>query len=685
MLKRDPMYCSCRNHYMSEAFQGEIKMTIKQGIPMMLLFVFLCVTSLIHIAEEYSMATDFGQTENKDNGDIDQILAEDLALTSSLFIQQVTSQLQHLTHMIGDQQINQDELNLLAEQLEEKLNEHRHFNSFALVQEGTVLYASDSFPRQQLEQFDLEMHDTNRILYSNPFSTEGQQSMLVSCLAQDQLWAVGEVNLTFMKDFVGELASVVDAEGNFFISGDNGLDKDVNWQAKGLPEDGRAHATVPELDWQIIIHSEDKGESEDIENDKARGIVVHFYDATSATKWLNNHSSYQVLKSNGTYYVLNHPEQTLDEMLHDLRKAQEVRYAEPNVRFEKQISIPQTVLPNDEFYKGYQWNLQQIHAPEGWAYTEGTEDVIIAILDTGIDMEHEDLQNKLVSGYNAFDESDDANDEHGHGTHVAGIASALTNNEAGIAGISWNNRLMPVKVLDATGEGDLFEIIQGIEWATDHGASIINMSLGDWHNSELLHDAVRYAYDQDVVMIAATGNENSATPMYPAAYQEVMAVSAVDEHNIKSNFSNYGLYVDVTAPGEHIPSAIPDNQYAFMSGTSMAAPHVAGLAGLIRSLRPELTNEHVMKIITRTADNLGDVGHDVLHGYGLINIEKALQETHNYDAQGNTQASERKSEGHDPVIRTDTRNDRGPIYQLIKWVYYGNKASIVEKNVLKMH
>jgi thermitase len=202
----------------------------------------------------------------------------------------------------------------------------------------------------------------------------------------------------------------------------------------------------------------------------------------------------------------------------------------------------------------------------------------------------------------------------------------VTNNVTGIAGTSWNNKLMPIKVLNEYGEGSLYEVAAGIRWAVDHGARVINLSLGDPQFSQTLYDAVRYAYEHDVVLIAAAGNDNVDQPMFPAGYEEVLAVSAVNRNAQKAVFSNFGEHIDVAAPGEHIPSTFPDNQYVFMSGTSMAAPHVAGLAGLIRSLRPDLSNDQVLEVIRRSAKDLGDEGVDIYYGHGNISVANALSD-----------------------------------------------------------
>ena len=280
--------------------------------------------------------------------------------------------------------------------------------------------------------------------------------------------------------------------------------------------------------------------------------------------------------------------------------------------------------PNDALYKAYQWNLPNIHTNRGWMTSKGAKDVIVAVVDTGVDSNHRDLQGKLLKGYNVFDKNQPPKDEVGHGTHVAGIIGATVNNGEGIAGITWYNPILPVKALDNNGSGTSYSVAEGIIWATDNGAKVINMSLGNYVDGAFLHDAVKYAYDRDVVLIAATGNDNTRRPGYPAAYPEVFAVSATDANQKRASFSNYGNYVDVVAPGTSIASTYPNNQYAALSGTSMACPHVSALAALIRSVNPSLKNTEVYDIMRQSVVDLGTPGKDMYYGYGEIDVAQAL-------------------------------------------------------------
>jgi thermitase len=306
-------------------------------------------------------------------------------------------------------------------------------------------------------------------------------------------------------------------------------------------------------------------------------------------------------------------------------KAWNVDYVEPHFLYLTNETADVTMKPNDVLYSKYQWNLPLIDTTQGWTIEKGSKDIIVGIVDTGVDLNHPDLKSQLLPGYNVITGDTNPQDDVGHGTHVAGVISALVNNNIGVAGMTWYNPILPVKVLDNTGAGSTYAVAQGIIWAADHGAKVINMSLGNYADANFLHDAIKYAYDKDIVLIAASGNDNTERPGYPAAYPEVFAVAAIDSQQNKAPFSNYGDYIDVTAPGVNIASTYPNNQYAALSGTSMASPHVTALAALIRSANPLLKNTEVMDIMRKTAIDLGTPGRDKLYGYGQIDVVQALQ------------------------------------------------------------
>lgn len=541
--------------------------------------------------------------------ELDEVLAEDLASTASLFIRQISKQLETWATKEGTN---------LPPHLARQVEEHPHFAGAAWVQGKKIVYKTKGIEEQELARLSLNQ-DQEGAIYSDPYLINKNPYMLIAWPKGQDQWLIGKVDLGFIKGFIGEMAHVADSKGHFFVGGEDPKAK----IKKGGDATDAVQKRVPEVGWTIQVQS-DKRKSPALKEHYRQGeVVVRFRSDRQREDWLASHPDFSVVKHFQGVFVLRHPSLSTEEMIKRLKADPAVAHVEPNAIFTKQGGGAEK-LPNDEFFRDFQWNLTQIGAEKGWNISAGRDDLIIAILDTGVDEDHPDLADKLVEGYNAIDGSDNVEDEHGHGTHVAGIASAVTNNLSGIAGVSWQNKLMPVKVLNQDGEGGLYELINGIYWATDHGADVINLSLGDEEPSELLHEAIRYAYEHDVVLVAASGNDHVDIPIYPAAYPEVLAVSAVNQKKEITSFSNYGPYIDVAAPGEHIPGTFTDNQYVFMSGTSMAAPHVTGLVALIRSRWPQLTNEEVMNLIRQTAEDLGERGYDPYYGYGLINVYQAL-------------------------------------------------------------
>jgi len=281
-------------------------------------------------------------------------------------------------------------------------------------------------------------------------------------------------------------------------------------------------------------------------------------------------------------------------------------------------------VPNDPYFNdSYQWGMFQTQAPQAWDITHGSSGIRIAILDTGVDSSHPDLGAKVVAKEN-FTSSDTAEPvNNSHGTHVAGIAAAISNNGIGVAGLGYDCSLMNVKVAGDDGYGYYSWIAQGIIWATDNGADVINLSLGGTSPSSTLEQAVNYAWDHGVVVVAAAGNDGSTSPLYPAYYDKCLAVAATNDNDQLTSWSSHGNWVDVAAPGSAY-STKPDGQYGNMAGTSMASPHVAGLAGLVFSVAADTNgngrlNDEVRATIEATCD---DVGIDV--AYGRINAYHAV-------------------------------------------------------------
>jgi len=299
--------------------------------------------------------------------------------------------------------------------------------------------------------------------------------------------------------------------------------------------------------------------------------------------------------------------------------------------------------PDDPYFSD-QWAPQEMHAPFAWDLTLGSRDVVVAVVDTGVDYDHEDLAANMWTdegghyGYDFVNGDNDPMDDQNrlqdsfgicrddpiyHGTHVAGIVGAVIDNSRGIAGLA-QVRLMAVKVLDDCGLGYMSDIALGIRYAADKGADVISLSLGGI-SSTALRNAALYAWNKGVLLVAASGNDGGAVS-YPAAYPTVVAVGSVDRSLILSSFSNYGSQMELVAPGEDIMSAMRIAPYYQMhSGTSQAAPQVAGVAALVLSRNPSLTNSEVREIMNSTATDLGDTGWDNEYGHGLVDAYGAVR------------------------------------------------------------
>lgn len=325
---------------------------------------------------------------------------------------------------------------------------------------------------------------------------------------------------------------------------------------------------------------------------------------------------------------------------------------DPNVIAAHEDGYVRALIEPDDTYWGQQWGPQKIGAPDAWNITTGDSSVIIAVIDTGADLTHGDLADRLwvnageVPGNGVDDdgngqiddihgwrfghdalgipyESNDVNDDHGHGTHVTGIIAAQGNNGQGIAGIAWDCRVMIVKVLDANGDGYYSDVANGVVYATDNGAQIINLSLGGPDKNPIMEDAIAYANAHDTLVIAAAGNAGSAV-LYPAAYSGAVAVAATDQNDQRLWFSCYGPEVDLSAPGSLIYSTCRGNRYCLKSGTSMAAPHVAGLAALLRSYYRDDSAAQVLHRLKTTAQDVDAPGWDLYTGWGRIDARRAL-------------------------------------------------------------
>ena len=344
----------------------------------------------------------------------------------------------------------------------------------------------------------------------------------------------------------------------------------------------------------------------------------------------------------------------------DVMSAVEEYKKDPSVEFAEPNYIRKVFTPDDPCYlvgpspdnSPNQWGLYKIWlvsleaGNSGWNIITGESTVKVAVIDTGANYNHVDLKNRVDSleGYDFADGDSDPLDDHGHGSHVSGIIGADTNNGTGIAGVDWSCRIIPIKVFDSLGRGSDGDIINGIIWAVSKEADVINMSFGpsdpgDSGYSSSVALAISYAATSDCVLVAAAGNDNISSPQkYPAAYDHVIAVAATDPDDRKASYSNYGSWIDASAPGgDNGPGAHPEyhyilsawytgNDYYWAAGTSMAAPFVSGLAALVRAKYPAMSADEVSQKIIDYSDNIDAYNPAYVGklGKGRINAFAAL-------------------------------------------------------------
>lgn len=287
--------------------------------------------------------------------------------------------------------------------------------------------------------------------------------------------------------------------------------------------------------------------------------------------------------------------------------------------------------PNDEYYSK-QWNLHNINVEGAWLQTKGSG-ITVAVIDTGVTRVRDLKETKFVPGYDFVNDRKEAKDDNGHGTHVAGTIAQATNNKYGVAGIAYEASIMPLKVLSDYGGGTVADIAEAIKFAADKGANVINMSLGGGGESQLMKDAIAYAHKKGVVIIAAAGNEGSNGASYPARYPYVIGVSALGSDGEKASYSNFGAGVDISAPGGSDAGKIlqetidPENNdvgvFMGFQGTSMAAPHVAGVAALIEASGVKEPDQ-VLAVLQESARNIKEDGLNYF-GAGQLDADAAVK------------------------------------------------------------
>ncbi|MBU2634997.1 S8 family serine peptidase [Patescibacteria group bacterium] len=394
-----------------------------------------------------------------------------------------------------------------------------------------------------------------------------------------------------------------------------------------------------------VFSAEPLSVAKDLDNDR-----IEFIEDEVIVKYKGDERPFRVVKV---------PMGKVREKVKEYSAREDVAYAEPN------FIAHAFMTPNDPYYT-YQWHLDNsvyggINMESAWDISQGSG-VTVAVIDTGIAYENysQDWRNRyyrapdladtcFTPGYDFVNNDSHPNDDNSHGTHVAGTVAQSTNNSKGVAGVAFKSCLMPVKVLDRNGSGSYADVIDGIYYAVDNGAKVINLSLGGSADSQALKEAVAYTYNKGVIVIAAAGNDGSNIIAYPAAYDEyVIAVGATRYDETLAYYSNFGLSLDLVAPGGDLnvdqngdgygdgvlqntfnPNTrnTRDFGYWFFQGTSMAAPHVAGTAALVIANGNATTPDEIRAALETTAEDLGTTGWDATYGWGLVDAFAVLNWT----------------------------------------------------------
>ena len=328
-------------------------------------------------------------------------------------------------------------------------------------------------------------------------------------------------------------------------------------------------------------------------------------------------SNDRVKSTSGQFDTIETPKSESKKLIKELESLPNVQYAEEDVP----VYLMGSNLVNDPSYSKQISAFQEISVEQAWEKYERSDEITVAVLDTGVDLDHPDLANNLVNGVNLITPSETPDDENGHGTHVAGLIGAVTNNGVGISSISRGVKIMPIKVMEGT-KGQMSTVIQGIEYAVSHGADVINLSLGTYSNMKAMSDAIQMATENGVTVVAAGGNDNQNRVIYPAAYKSTIAVASTQTGtNEKASFSNWGEEMDLNTPGTDIYSTWL-NSYESDSGTSMSTALVSSAASMILQNSPFLTNEQVKDVLTSSTDPIRQLEG---LGSGRLNVSSALE------------------------------------------------------------
>jgi subtilisin family serine protease len=296
--------------------------------------------------------------------------------------------------------------------------------------------------------------------------------------------------------------------------------------------------------------------------------------------------------------------------------------ARPDVEFAEldRIVRPADVTPNDPWFGSWEWYLTKVGAPAAWSTTTGDRSIVIAILDTGVDGTHPDLQSKMVPGWNIYNNNSDTSDVYGHGTVVAGTAAAASNNAQGVASIAWNCPIMPVRISALDGTATYTAMANGLTWAADHGARVANLSYMA-SASATVTSAATYFQNKGGVVVSAAGNQAHFDAS--ADNPSILTISATEIDDVLTAWSNSGNNIDLAAPGG-VFTTYKGGTYGSTAGTSVSSPIVAGSAALVLSVNPSLSGAQVQNILKQSADDVGPVGWDPSYGWGRVNVARAV-------------------------------------------------------------
>ena len=348
-------------------------------------------------------------------------------------------------------------------------------------------------------------------------------------------------------------------------------------------------------------------------------LLVGFHAGVSdaeAEDGYKSHGASKVEKLRGiNVHRVKVPPQSIDAIEKALAKRKDVKFVERNRR------IPSNLTPNDPSFPS-QWHLTKVSAPQAWDITQGSATVVIAIVDSGIDATHPELASKVLPGYNFVDNNTNTTDVNGHGTWVAGVAAAIGNNAAGVAGLAWQSKILPVRVSDAQGVAWTSVIANGMTWAADHGAKVVNVSFGGVASSPSINSAAQYVLNKGGIVVASAGNCGCFDATAENPY--IISVAGTDQNDARWPSSSQGNYVDISAPATGIVTTNRGGGTVTAQGTSFASPLVGGVLALMRSANPQLSPTDLKNLLLANADDKGAAGWDSSFGFGRVNAYRAV-------------------------------------------------------------